>query len=247
MKNQPNNPSDTKSNNPKGNNRKRFNKPRPPRNFWKSMLTNKAFDLLVVVVGISLAIYINNLYTASNQRSMERFHIENLEADLVKDIEELTKNLNEIRTDYNVVVSYVQEFGKGAVVGDSLASVVVAILSVDHFDGNDNTFFSIVSDNTLTTLEDAAIRRQVSEYYHQYKAIAQFEDMYRKGVSDIHHYFSPNMNYTLKKISNRNVLSTDETKNSLLLAAGQLETGIEVYEEALTLAKALKATLESKK
>lgn len=247
MKNQQNNPSDTKPNNPKGNNRKRFNKPRQPRNFWKSMLTNKIFDLFVVVLGISLAIYLNNINTTSNQRELAKFYMESLEADVVKDIDELTKNLNEIKTDYTIVVSYVQEFGRGAVVGDSLASVVVAILSVDHFDGNDNTFFSMVSGNTLSTLEDATIRKQVSEYYNQYKTISQFEESYRKGVSDIHHYFSPNMNYTLKKISNRSILSTDETKNSLLLAAGQLETGIEVYEEALTMAKALKESLAGKK
>jgi Family of unknown function (DUF6090) len=248
MKNQSNKPSETKdSTNPnrnKGNKGRRFSAPRPPRIFWKSLLTNKAFDLVIVILGVSIAFYLNSLRVTSEQQNAEKFYLENIATDLDKDIVELDKILKEVQADYDVVVSYVQEYGKGAAVGDSLASVVVAILSLDTFSGNDNAYYSLVSSNGLNTLGDAALRSQVSEYYNQYNTLERFEEVYSDVVFQINDYFSPTMNYTLRKISNRSVLSADQTKNSLLLVAAQLETGIESYEETLNKARALRKSLK---
>lgn len=254
MKTRQNTPTDTKGNpnqqkDPaKGNNRgRRFTKPRPPRNFWKTMLTNKFFDLMVVIAGVSIAYYLNSLKVSADQNKLEIFYTQNLASDLDKDIEELTKNVKELQYDYQVVVSYVQEYSQGAIVGDSLASVVVAILSLDTFDGNDNTYQSLVSSNGLNTLADPEKRGLITEYYNQYKTIERFEDVYTRAIFEINDYFSPTMNYALRKISDRAVLGSERTKNSLLMAAAQLETGIENYEEALALAKTLKQTLAAKK
>lgn len=243
MKNQQNNPSDTKPNNPKGNNRKRFNKPRQPRNFWKSMLTNKFFDLFVVVAGVSLAFYLNSLKVAADQQKLERFYIENLRADLDKDIEELQKNLAEIKADNETVVGYVQQYGQGAVVGDSLASVVSVILSLDTFDGSNNTYASLIGTSGLSALADPTLRSLVAEYYNQYKSIERFEMVYTNALFEINSYFTPYCDYTLRKIVDRSVLTKVQTKNNLLIAAAQLEDGIESYEDALVLALALKKTL----
>ncbi len=248
MKNQPSKPSETKDstspNRNKGNKGRRFSAPRPPRIFWKSLLTNKAFDLLIVVLGVSIAFYLNTLRVSSEQRKAEKFYIENMAVDIDKDIVELEKIGKELQADYDVVVSYVQEYGKGAAVGDSLASVVVAILSLDTFSGNDNAYFSLVNSDGMNTIADAVTRSQVSEYYNQYKNLKHFEEVYADVVFQINSYFSPNMNYTLRKISNRNVLSSDQTKNSLLMVAAQLETGIESYEETLNKAKELRKRME---
>jgi hypothetical protein len=248
MKNQPTKSSEpkdtTNTNRNKGNKGRRFSAPRPPRIFWKSLLTNKAFDLVIVVLGVSIAFYLNTLRVSSEQRSAEKFYTDNIAADLDKDIVELGKIGKELQADYDVVVSYVQEYGKGAVVGDSLASVVVAILSLDTFSGNDNAYFSLVNSNSMNTISDASLRSQVSEYYNQYRDLERFEEVYADLISQINNYFSPTMNYTLRKISNRSVLSSDQTKNSLLMVAAQLETGIESYEEILIKAKALRKSLQ---
>lgn len=248
MKNQTTKPTEPKDNtNPnrnKGNKNRRFGAQRPPRIFWKSLLTNKAFDLFIVIVGILIALGINNLIVSSKDRKLEKVYVENLTSDLTRDIEELDKIAKEIQADYNTVVSYVQEYGKDAVVGDSLASVVVAILSLDTFAGNDNTYQSIVASNAINALASTTRRSQVLEYYNQYKKVKNFEDVYTKAIAEINRYFSPSMNYTLRKISDRNVLSSNQTKNSLLLVAAQLESGIETYEEGLNKAKTLKKSLQ---
>jgi hypothetical protein len=249
MKNQTTKPSELKdttdSNKNRGGKGRHFTKSRPPRIFWKSLLTNKAFDLFIVIAGITIAFQLNIWRISAEQRSLEKYYFENISTDLDKDIVELDKIGKELQADYDVVVSYVQEYGKGAVVGDSLASVVVAILSLDAFSGNNNAYFSLMNNNSMNTIADASLRSQVSEYYNQYKNLERFEEMYAEVISKINEYFSPTMNYTLRKISNRSVLSSDQTKNSLLMVAAQLETGIESYEETLAKAKELKKVLGS--
>lgn len=251
MKTRQNTPADTKGNPvpqkdiTKGNNRgRRFNKPRPPRNFWKTMLTNKFFDLLVLVIGLSIVYAIYSAKIAHDNSNRKDFYKKNLVNDLDRDIEELNKNIQELKYDNQVVVSYVQQYSQGEVVGDSLASVVVAILSLDTFNGNDNTYQALISSNSLISFSDPADVSLIAEFYNQYKSISRFEESYNRSIGDVNEYFSSKINYALRKIVDRSILNSERTKNCLLLSAAQLETGIEQYEEALSLAKQLRKHLE---
>lgn len=226
-----------------GNVNKRFRHNKPPRNFWKSLLTNKAFDLLVLVIGITIAFAINHGMTASDESQEAQFYVDNLAADLDKDIVQLSTSLAGLKEDYEVLVSYVEKFGREAVVGDSLAAVVVAILSVDSFEGNNHTYLSMVSTSKLSLVKDLEVRKKLTQYYHFYNSIERFEDVYSNSLLDMNNYFSPSINYTLRSVVNRSVLSSVQTKNNLLLATSHLEDGIERYQEALVLAQELRKSL----
>lgn len=225
----------------KGN--KRFRQGKPPRNFWKSLLTNKAFDLLVLVAGITIAFAINNQMRSVGEVEEENFYINNLAADVDKDIARLTTSLAGLKEDYEVLIPYVEKFGREAVVGDSLASVVVAILSIDTFEGDNHTYLSLISTTKLPVISNPELRKKLAEYYHFYKTIERFEDVYSNSLLDMNNYFSPSINYTLRSVVNRSVLSAVQTKNNLLLATSHIEDGIERYQEALVLAQDLRKHL----
>jgi hypothetical protein len=226
-----------------GNGNKRFRHNKPPRNFWKSLLTNKGFDLLVLVVGITIAFAINSWMSNNDESKEALFYTNNLAADLDKDIAQLSTSLTGLKEDYEVLVPYVEKFGREAVVGDSLAAVVVAILSVDSFEGNNHTYLSMVSTSKLSLVKDLEVRKKLTQYYHFYNSIERFEDVYSNSLLDMNNYFSPSINYTLRSVVNRSVLSAVQTKNNLLLATSHLEDGIERYQEALVLAQELRKSL----
>lgn len=253
MRNQSNNPSEKRGNNPErnqersnnprgGNGRNRF-KPRPPRNFWKTLVTNKAFDLFIVITGVSIAFYLSSVKANIDKKEAEKFYKESLANDLNRDTEELTKNLKEIQEDYDILIGYVQQYGEGKAIGDSLATVITKILSLDTFEGTNNTYTSLVSSDGLGVLSDIELRNQVAEYYNQYQSIKRFEDVYTKALFEMNGYFSPYFDYTNRKIIDRSVLTNMRTKNNLLIVAAQLEDGIESYEDALVLAQSLKKGL----
>lgn len=243
MKNQQNSPSDQRNSGNKGGNRRRFDQRKPPRKFWRSLLTNKIFDLFIVVIGVTIAFQLYNWKQSMDEQKLEDFYIENMTADLTRDIAELKKGLAVLKSDYQGVVGYIEKFGQKTVVDDTLVSVISVILSLDSFDGNRNTYLTLMSSNGAP-LHNSAIRGQVTEYYNQYNAIRHFEDVYTDVIFMINDYFSPYCDYTFLKVVDRSVLSRVETKNNLLIAAAHLEEGIESYEEALVMAEALKKNLE---
>lgn len=245
-KNNPNQPRDPNRDPNKTNKGRRFNKPRPPRNFWKTMLTNKFFDLLVVILGVVIAYTVLTLKTTAEERTLETFHAQNMASDLAEDIHELEKNLNGIQGDYQGLVAYVQAYGQGKAVGDSLATVITSILSLDTFEPHDNTYQSLIGAKGLSVFSEASLQRQVSNYYGNYRKIQRFEEVYTADILDIYHFFTPYCDYTNRKIVDKSVLDKVQTKNSLLIAAAQLEEGIESYEEALIAAKALQEALRTK-
>lgn len=201
---------------------------------------------MVVIVGVSIAYYLNSLRVSAEEQKLETFYAENIAADLAKDITELEKNLDGIEEDYKRLVSYVQEYGQGKAVGDSLATVITSILSLDTFEPNDNAYQSLLSANGLSALSEPALRNQVTNYYSSYRKIQHFEQVYTTAIFDIYHFFTPYCDYTNRRIIDRSVLDKVQTKNSLLIAAAQLEDGIESYDEALTAAKTLQAALKQK-
>jgi hypothetical protein len=247
MKNQDSRKSETREgNNPnrnKGNKSRRFSAPRPPRIFWKSLLTNKAFDLLIVVLGITIAYQLNSWRTATKENRLQQFYVDNLKKDVSKDIEELDKGLKELQYDYQRVISYLEEYGRQTSVGDSLGSIISSVLTLDTFERNENTYSSMLSGNTMSVVNDPVLRNQIVEYYNHYNSIHRFEEKYATAIVNFDSYFSPYCDYTFGKIVGKSVLSNVETKNNLLLAASHLEDGIESYEEAMDKAKKLKAIL----
>jgi hypothetical protein len=245
MKDQPNNPSENKGQSHRGNQKRRFHKPRPPRNFWKSMAINKGLDLVVVIVGVTIAIYIHNLTTAAQHRSVEKEYVSGLIADLSKDIDELKRNLKGHKQDYESIVAYVEKYSKGQSIDDSLASVLSSILTLNTFSkSNSNTYTALINNHEINALSEVEVRGKIAEYYNQYHAIERFDHVYTELLFDINSYFSPYCDYTQRKLVDKSILAKVQTKNLLLLAAAQLEDGIENYENTLVMAESLKKYLE---
>lgn len=249
MKDQPNNPNENRGQsqrgNQKGNQKRRFHKPRPPRNFWKSMAINKGLDLVVVIVGVMIAIYIYNLTTSSQHRSVEKEYVSGLVSDLTKDIEELKRNLKGHKQDYESIVVYVEKYSKGQSIDDSLASVLSSILTLNTFSkSHSSTYTALINNHEVNALSDVEVRGKMAEYYNQYHAIERFEHVYTELLFDINAYFSPYCDYTQRKLIDKSILAKVQTKNLLLLAAAQLEDGIENYENSIVMAENLKKYLQ---
>jgi len=245
MKDQPNNPNQDnrgQGQGHRGNHKRRFHKQKPPRNFWKSLMINKGLDLLVIIVGVSLVLFVNNLLESSHQKSTEKLYVDGLVVDLSKDIDELKRNLTSHKEDYESIVVYVEKYSKGQSVDDSLASVLSSILTLNTFSkGNHSTYTSFHDQKVLS---DVTLQGRIAEYYNQYHAIERFEQGYTELLFDINEYFSPYCDYTLRKLTDKSILGRVQTKNMLLLAAAQLEDGIENYENSIVKAEALRKDLQ---
>lgn len=210
---------------------------------WRNLFIDKFVDLVIVIVSILIAYELTVWQTEADHRSTENYYLESMVGDLEKDIDEINQNLEDLRYDSTVVANYVAHINEWP--ADSLGTVLVNVLSLETFTYNNNTYQSLVAGNGLNAFSDRAMRTQITEYYSLYVTIFRFEEIYTTLIFKIKDYYVDNVDYIARKVIRKDDIDKLVSKNLLLLAGGQLEDAIEVYEEALVRANALKRGMES--
>jgi putative acetyltransferase len=209
--------------------------------FWKNFFTGKAFDLFIVITGITIAFQLNSFKQRNDEKSLERFYLESMIIDLDKDILEYHDNLNEIRSDRELANSCLSRIEKSEDVTDSLGFIVLNLVAVKTFEGHNNTYATLVSGNGLSLIRDPEIRNMILEHYRLYAAIKRFEDNYADVITRFHDYFSSHIDYNrLESIEDKSFMQSVQTKNLLTISAIQLQNGIWRYDESIEKAVALK-------
>jgi acetyltransferase-like isoleucine patch superfamily enzyme len=208
---------------------------------WKELFVNKAFDLVMVILGVSIAFQLNNWKMNSDQKSLEKFYKESLLVDVNSDIEEINSIMDEISGDQVTVENYLEKMDN--LPADSLLDPLQAILTFETFTGNRNTYETLVAIG-LNTFTDREVIDKLTDYYSSYTSIRRFESVYTSAIFMIHQHFSEYVIYDPPRVVNKSVVSLAATKNSLLVADGQLNDGLEDYRDALKRAEALKTALE---
>jgi len=211
----------------------------------KALLLNKAVDLLIVVVGVTIAFQLSNLKQKSDQKSLEHFYLESLVGDIDKDIKSINHILNELRSDSTLANICLSRHTLGTLSLDTLGYTLVSILSFETFNyRNDNTYTTLMNSHGLSIISNKDTRNMISEYYKSYKSIDRFEYVYTEFLlNDFHPYFTPFIDYATGKIGNPAILKDAQTNNSLLIAGAQLNDGIEAYKNALAKASEFRRIL----
>lgn len=212
----------------------------------KSFIINKAFDLLIVVVGVTIAFHLGSLKKAVIKKKLKNFYMGSLTNDLDQDLRQYDENLKELLADHHDVYSCLARMEEKEDVRDSLGLVVFNILRFETFEGNRNTYSTILSSNGLSIIQDPFIRNSMLEYYRLYASIERFESNYTNHVSRIHDYFSLYIDYNnSQNIPESDILQNIRTKNLLTISGVELQHGIRRYEESIEKAKILKDRINS--
>lgn len=209
---------------------------------WRDLLANKTFDLFIVILGVTIAFQLNNWKISNDQKATERFYKEGLLADINDDIAEITSIMEELHADREKLESYLPVMDKYP--ADSLLTPILAIMSLETFSENDNTYKTLVASTGLNTFSDRELVQKLTEYYGSYTPIRRFEDIYTDVIFEINRFLAKSLIYDQRKVVDKAVITAPQTRNLLIVADGQLNTGLEDYQEALENARALKDALE---
>ncbi len=211
----------------------------------KGLLLNKSIDLLIVIVGVTIAFQLNNLKQWSDQKSLEQFYLESLVADIDKDINTISRILGDLRSDSTLTSIYLSKDKSETKTIDKLSHTVTSILSFETFNHrNDNTYSTLINSHGLSIFGNKDTRNLISEYYKCYKSIDRFEHVYTEFLlKDFYPYFSASVEYATGKINNPAILNDSRTNNSLLMAGIQLNDGLDAYRNALVKASELRRAI----
>jgi putative acetyltransferase len=212
---------------------------------WRDLFLNKVFDLLIVIAGVTIAFQLNNLKNQSDANKLERFYLENMVADLDKDIEKIQEVSKALEADRQVIHQFLPTLDRPEPSADTLALVVTDVMEFETFRGHQDTYTNLLAGNGLSNLGSAAIRNQISDYYKQYVSVARFEQVYTEVVYQMIRHFSPYTDLAKRKIVDESVVKMVQSRNMLLIAEGQLNNGTEDYAEMLKKAKALRDAISA--
>jgi hypothetical protein len=211
--------------------------------WWRELFIDKSVDFILLIVGVYIAFQLNNWKVENDQVAQERAYLNDMLVDIDKDIKELKENLSSLQSDKMSLDDYLKNGSNQP--SDSLANMLLNVLSFETFNSNQSAYQTLVSGNALSSFHDHELRNQMTEYYGLYAPILRFEEVYTSLLFKLAEHFTNSVDYTEGKVIDSSVINKSSTKNFYLLVNGQLQDGIEAYTDALEKAEALRASIKA--
>ena len=137
-------------------------------------------EILLVVIGILIALQINNQNDLRKERIKEIHYLANIKTDLEINLREMDRYL-EYRTDSIAAANRVLEHFEGKPITDYSAFNVdgVHIYEWERFWQHDNTFQELVNSGNLALISNETIKTSLLDIELLYKIMKSEEDHYR--------------------------------------------------------------------
>ena len=211
---------------------------------------NHFIELVVVVIGISIAFWLNNWNEAKKDHKTEKNYLNSLVIDLEKDIIEMERVIDST----NVLIRSTGElFGILYQKGDPLSKIkrhhITNTYTVPYFNAKNGTYLSLVNSGALDIIRGFDLRSSITQLYHiQYKEIER-ADGFIKNLSNglVYPYMLKNIQFSLRAdgITDARPLKTNEAINFLGSYFNFLKKRVSVYEKVKADCENLKSKIEN--
>ncbi len=213
---------------------------------WKTHF----IELLVVIIGISIAFSLNSWKEDSKQKALEKKYITSLKSDLEFDLNELNQIADTSQYYLKMQGGLLGVLNTRNYQNDSLFYYVIALYGFQEFVPRDNTYESMKGSGKLEIISDFDLKNEVTIQYNQYyKQLKSLDDYHKKTVYDeISPYLNKNVQFT-----GRPVILNDEflkerffinkSYSSYYLLRGKINTYREVAEKTQILIDKLETAL----
>ncbi len=203
-------------------------------------------NLIVVIVGITIAYSLNNYNEAKKSKELQDVYIESMIADIDKDISELDSLVISDQQD-SVLFSRIMVSNKQPLSKDSTNIAVASLARLNSFYSRNITYESVKSSGKFELLS-LKLRIDIIEFYHKaYEQIEEIESYYKMSFDNqiipflIEDAFSGNDGLNISK------LNSDKFRTILGVHFSYLSQKIAAYKEGKRLALKLKEELELNK
>jgi hypothetical protein len=143
-------------------------------------------ELVVIVVGVLIALWVDNLNTERLEQRQESAHLLGILEDLDNDSSALAERRETAIRGLEVADRLLELRSEPAstAAADSLARWLFRAAFVDNFTVQDHTYREILGTGGLTLIRDATLRRSISSYYRSLESAEFFTDYYKGEEED---------------------------------------------------------------
>lgn len=181
---------------------------------WLDHLTN----LLVVILGISIAFYLESYKEEKNNRNQEQKYIESIRADLKVDIETLD-TLMSINKSISEALVTLSDASIGSSYGSdtALMNYIFRIQYNPPFSPQRTTYESLKASGKMDLIGDFELRNKVVDLYEQYyRGTNEFDNSINEHVRDfVKPFYIENVKFTSGQSISSDFLTRDEFRNMI--------------------------------
>lgn len=152
--------------------------------------SNKAIDLAVVFIGVTIAFGFNKCQVSSDNDEVRKKYLISLKTDLAKDLAILEEDLAHLDT-LEFKIRNVMTFSERSIPEDSVVYYVSGIVTQTSLHPNNFTFVSMVNSGQLTNFDDVEFVRNLTELYNgHYEAVRVLDQV---GLTNLQNNIIPRM------------------------------------------------------
>lgn len=151
-------------------------------------------EILLVVIGILIALNINNWNTNRLNKKIEQEYLTGLRDNISSDIRELERHFRTDTIKLNAYTYLIKEFSSNPMnLNDTLIiASIYPTLRTNWFEGNNVIFDDLKSSGRMNMISSKIIRNQIQVYYRLFEEIVKRENF---GNTSINHYHVQSSDY----------------------------------------------------
>ena len=210
----------------------------------KKSLWRYVVELLIVIVGVTIAFWLNTRAEASKEEQTLNNYYKELQSDLMDDQKFLAKAVKFNETKGEVMVKALELYLQGTPSRDSVYKYTQEVGNYFFFEPKDVTYRSMISSGDLKLVENFPLKRKLISLYDYYDVIDQFQINHLRALDD--NYF-PKYVYMVDYMSDEVVVPIEEDlmiKNYFAFCANEMSQHVGYYQTALDRNKQLISAIE---
>ena len=166
----------------------------------KKKLTYAFGEILIVIIGISLAFSMNKCADDSKNKTQKKQYLTNLKQDIEEDKAELESNLIQINQKIELSTSLIPVLNSNDPEKQEKLRGLYNIAQLTNFTPKDFTYQALVNSGDLKLIDDFELKKAIEKHYAKYKTISKaYERQEIINKDYLGDYFIYNTDYDLMR------------------------------------------------
>lgn len=193
---------------------------------------NYFIELLIVIIGISIAFWLNNLAQTSKDKKAKTTYLSAIKNDLRTDSLALSRNIKTNQRKSQVLMNGLDQINRAAPI-DSLIGNVLEIGSYDFFNPDNFTLKSLIQSGDLKLIDAEDTKRELLRLLKLYESVDDMQNNFLDALDE--NYFPmllSKIDMSAFKVVDEAFFYGIEIKNYSAFTLSEISRHIKVYKSA---------------
>lgn len=191
-------------------------------------------EILIVIVGISVAFMLNNWAATSKENRLKMQYLENLRVDIEDEITHLNDNKSRLDQQVQTAKAMMPYLGRDLPGRDTMIRKVFELAQLVNFIPNTTTYRTLTNSGDLSLIGDLDLRQHIEAHYNNHLLIQQDYDrqlhIHEKYLAD---FFIYELDYNKAFRGNSDFMDKPVFKNIVQSLYGAIGMAIEATDRGI--------------